>query len=106
MATNTNTKPTPATTGPYRARPGYTTAMAAALAAMPAHKPTLQVVGHLAWRTPGGKVAWHKGTTPSVVAHANALGATPGTPVPQALAMCLAKLPTHPTVAKLAKVLA
>lgn len=106
MATNTNTQPTAATSGPYRARKGFTTALVAATAAYPAHKPTLQVVGHLAWRTPGGKVAWHKGTTPSVVAHANHLGCTPGTTVPAALALCLAALPTGPATTALAKVLA
>lgn len=103
MATNTNTN-TKAT--PYRARPNFAQALAAAKQALPAHGPTLQVVAHLAWRTPAGRVGWHKGTTPSVVAHANALGVAPGTPVPQALATCLATLPKHNTVAALAKVLA
>ena len=103
--TNTNTKPT-AASGPYRARKGYAAALAACQQAHPAHRPTLQVVGHLAWRTPGGKVAWHKGTTHSVVAHATALGCAPGTPVPAALATCLAALPTSPSTAALAKVLA
>ena len=106
MATNTKPQPTPAaTSGPYRARPGFAVALAACQQAHPAHRPTMQVVGHLAWRTPGGKVAWHKGTTPSVVAHATALGATPGTPVPAALATCLAALPASPTTTALAKVL-
>ena len=103
MAT-TPTQPKASTA--YRARPNYTTALAAAKAANPGHLPTYAVLAHLAWRTPAGKVAWHKGTTPSVVAHATALGCTPGTPVPAALALALAALPTGPTTVALAKVLA
>ena len=103
MATNPNPN---STRGAYRARPNYPAALAAARSAMPAHLPTLAVLAHLAWRTPAGKVAWHKGTTPSVVAHATTLGCTPGTTVPAALAKCLAALPTGPATTALGKVLA
>lgn len=103
MATNTATNQPG---GAYRARANYSTALAAARAANPGHGPTYAVVAHLAWRTPAGKVGWHKGTTPSVVAHATALGCVPGTPVPAAMALALAALPTGPTTTALAKVLA
>ncbi len=45
----------------------------------------LQLVGHLAYKTPGGSVGWTKGTTPTVIATAIDAGADVGLPLPEAL---------------------
>lgn len=102
MASNTNTAagtaatPTAAATGPYRNHTAWATAHAAAVQAHranPTAKAALQVATHLAWRAPGGSVAWHKGTNAAMVAHAATLGITPGTPVHKGMAAVVAALP-------------
>lgn len=48
-------------------------------------KPYAQLLRHLAWKTPGGSVAWTKGTTAEVPATAESLGIKVGTAIPQAM---------------------
>lgn len=45
----------------------------------------LQLITHLAWKTPGGSVGWAKGTTATVVAYADDLAVPTGTPIPEAM---------------------
>ena len=100
------TAPAPAPAGPYRAEPGWHAAHAAAVGAMrgnAAARATLGVATHLAWRAPGGTVAWHKGTNAAMLAHAATLGVAPGMPVHEAMAAVVAALPDHEAVTALAK---
>lgn len=45
----------------------------------------LQLITHLAWKTPGGTVGWAKGTTANVVAYADDIAVPAGTPIPEAM---------------------
>ena len=45
----------------------------------------LQLITHLAWKTPGGSVGWAKGTTANVVAYADDIAVPSGTPIPDAM---------------------
>jgi hypothetical protein len=49
----------------------------------------LQLITHLAWKTPGGAVGWAKGTTPQVIAYADDIAVPSGTPIPEAMAAAL-----------------
>ena len=94
QAKATQAKATPAkaaqahTTGPYRGAPAWVAAHAAATAAAkgaPAYRAALQVVTHLAWRTPTGAVAWHRGTNATMLGTATEMGITTGQPVQEAM---------------------
>lgn len=101
MATTTAT-----TTTPYRTVPAWHAAHAAAVGAHrgnAAARAACTVATHLAWRTPGASVAWHKGTNAAMLAHAATLGVQVGMPVHKAMALVVASLPQHPTTAALAK---
>ena len=99
--------PAPAHSGPYRANTAWAAAHAAAKPAMRgngAATGALQVATHLAWRAPGGSVAWHQGTNATMLAHANTLGVQVGMPVHAAMALCVAALPAgNPATAALAQ---
>ena len=100
------TKPTPSTTGPYRTNPTWHAAHAAAVGAHrgnAAARAALTVATHLAWRAPGGSVAWHKGTNAAMLATAGTLGVQVGQPVHAAMALVVASLPAGPTTTALAK---
>lgn len=116
MASTTHTQPTttPATqqatskptSGPYRTQPTWHAAHAAAVGAQRGNataRAALVVATHLAWRTPGSSVAWHKRTNAAMLATAASLGVTPGQPVHAAMALVVASLPAGPTTTALAK---
>ncbi len=72
----------------------------------------LQLITHLAWKTPGGAVGWAKGTTPQVIAYADDIAVPSGTPIPEAMAAALSAAdkaatdkPQKDAVAVLAKVI-
>ena len=50
----------------------------------------LQLITHLAWKTPGGSVGWAKGTTANVIAFADDIAVPSGTPIPDAMDAALA----------------
>ena len=99
--------PAPAPSGPYRANAAWAAAHAAAKPALrgnAAALAALQVATHLAWRAPGGAVAWHAGTNATMLANAATLGVQPGQPVHAAMALCVAALPQgHPATVALAQ---
>ena len=76
-------------------------------------KSALQLITHLTWKTPGGKVGWVDGTTPAVVEYAADLAIADGTPIPEALETALgvaekaaaADKPQKDAVAVLAKII-
>jgi hypothetical protein len=81
-----------ARTSVYRTREDYLAAMGAArglTTGNPAYGTAVKVLTHLAWKGPKGAVGWHKGTNADVVANAAAMGATPGTPLPEAMTRVL-----------------
>lgn len=90
----------------YRATPDWHAAHAAAVGA---HRGTataraaLTVATHLAWRTPTGSVAWHKGTNAAMLATAEALGIEVGMPVHEAMDLVIKALPAHDATKALAK---
>lgn len=49
----------------------------------------LQLITHLAWKTPGSTVGWAKGTTANVVAYADDIAVPSGTPIPVAMEAAL-----------------
>ena len=49
----------------------------------------IQLITHLAWKTPSSSVGWSKGTTPNVIAYANDLAVPVGTPITDAMAVAL-----------------
>jgi hypothetical protein len=72
----------------------------------------LQLITHLAWKSPAGKVGWAEGTTASVMAYADDIAVPEGTAIPEALAAALsaadkgaADKPQKDAVAVLAKVI-
>lgn len=72
----------------------------------------VQLITHLAWKTPGGSVGWAKGTTASVMAYAEEILVPTGTPIPEAMSAALsaatkaaADKPQKDAVAVLAKVI-
>jgi len=76
-------------------------------------KSALQLITHLTWKTPGGKVGWVDGTTPAVVEYAADLAIADGTPIPEALESALvvaekaaaSEKPQKDAVAVLAKII-
>lgn len=76
-------------------------------------KSALQLITHLTWKTPGGKVGWVDGTTPAVVEYATDLAIADGTPIPEALEAALGEAekasasdkPQKDAVAVLAKII-
>ena len=96
MARTTTTKKAatqPRTDGPaYRSTAAWQAAHGTAKGVAkgaPQYAAALQVATHLAWRGPAGAVAWHKGTNPTMVANAAAMGVEPGQPVHEAMAAVL-----------------
>lgn len=86
------TAPAPARTSVYRTREDFVAAHGAAHGLRignPAYTAAIQVLTHLAWRGPKGAVAWTKGTNANMVANATAMGATVGTPMPEAMLKAL-----------------
>jgi len=82
--------------GPYRTDDAWTLAHGTAVAAYrkdPVARATMTVLTHLAWRAPAATVAWHKGTSATMTAHAATLGVEPGMPVADAVALAVASLP-------------
>ena len=78
-----------ARTSVYRTREDFIAAHGAAQGLRtgnPAFAAAVQVLTHLSWRGPKGSVAWSKGTNANMVANAAEMGATPGTPMPTAVA--------------------
>ena len=51
----------------------------------PALRSLVQLITHLAWKTPNGAVGWSKGTTADVISTADDLAIGTGTPLPQAM---------------------
>jgi hypothetical protein len=49
----------------------------------------LQLITHLAWKTPGGKVGWANNTTQAVIDYAEDLAVPEGTAIPEALTAAL-----------------
>lgn len=78
-----------ARTSVYRTREDFLAAIGAAkglTTGNPAYGSAVRVLVHLSWKGPKASVAWHKGTNADVVANAADMGATPGTPLPTAIA--------------------
>jgi len=50
----------------------------------------LQLITHLAWRSPDDTVGWHERTTPSVMAYAEEISLPEGTALPDAMSAALA----------------
>ena len=76
-------------TSVYRTREDFLAALGQAqglTSGAPAFKAAVRVLVHLSWKGPKGSVGWHKGTNADVVAVAKEMGATPGTPLPTAIA--------------------
>jgi hypothetical protein len=100
------TKPAaPVAAGPYRTNDAWTLAHGTAVAAYrkdPVARATMTVLTHLAWRAPAATVAWHKGTSPTMVAHAATLGVDTGVRVADAVALAVASLPDNDAKAPLA----
>ena len=51
----------------------------------PVLRSLVQLITHLAWKTPNGAVGWSKGTTADVISTADDLAIGTGTPLPQAM---------------------
>jgi len=105
MTTKAKTAPKAPAVGPYRNDAAWHAAHAASVGANradPTHRATTTVLTHLGWRAPGSAVAWHKGTNPAMLAHADTLGVTVGQPVHEAVAACVAALPDSETTTALA----
>ena len=76
----------------YREVEDFTPALKAAKAAAKGNADltaSLQLITHLAWKSPGGSVSWAKGTTPQVIAYADDIAVPEGTKIPDALAAAL-----------------
>lgn len=72
----------------------------------------IQLIRHLAWKTPGGVVGWSEGTTENVIAYAEEILVPEGTAIPEALKVALSLAekaaedkPQKDAVAVLAKVI-
>lgn len=99
----------------YREAADFTPALKAAKSAAKGNVDltnALQLVTHLAWKTPGGVVGWAAGTTENVKAYADDVAVPEGTPIPEALAVALgnaekaaSEQPQKDAVAVLAKVI-
>ncbi len=100
----------------YREAADFKEALAAARSAAKDNaelKSAVQLITHLTWKTPGGKVGWVDGTTPAVVDYATDLTIAEGMPIPEALETVLgvaekaaaAEKPQKDAVAVLAKII-
>ena len=99
----------------YREAVDFTDALKAAKAAAKGNSDLvapLQLITHLAWKTPGGKVGWADKTTQAVVDYANEVLIVEDTPIPEALNAALglaekaaADKPQKDAVAVLSKVI-
>lgn len=86
---SSSSQATEARTSVYRTREDFLAALGAAkglTSGAPAYGSAVRVLVHLSWKGPKGSVGWHKGTNADVVANAASMGATPGTPMPTAIA--------------------
>lgn len=99
----------------YREVPEFTPALKAAKSLAKGNTDLtqpLQLITHLAWKTPGGTVGWAKGTTETVKAYADDIAVPAGTPIPEAMDAALsaaekgaADQPQKDAVAVLSKVI-
>ena len=99
----------------YRDSKDFLPALSAATTAAKGSKDLLsplQLIRHLAWKTPGGSVGWSNGTTPTVIEYANDIAVPPGTAIPEAMDAALSHAvkaatdkPQQDSVAVLAKVI-
>lgn len=99
----------------YRDGKDFLPALSAATTAAKGNKDLLsplQLIRHLAWKTPGGSVGWSNGTTPTVIEYANDIAVPVGTAIPEALDAALSHAakaatdkPQQDSVAVLAKVI-
>lgn len=99
----------------YRDGKDFLPALSAATTAAKGNKDLLsplQLIRHLAWKTPGGSVGWSNGTTPTVIEYANDIAVPAGTAIPEALDAALSHAakaatdkPQQDSVAVLAKVI-
>ena len=87
------TEPTPEVTKKvYRDNPDFGPALKSAKSLSRGNIPlgqAIQLITHLAWKTPSSSVGWSKGTTPNVIAYANDLAVPVGTPIADAMAVAL-----------------
>ena len=89
------TEPTPevkVTKKVYRDNPDFGPALKSAKSLSRGNIPlgqAIQLITHLAWKTPSSSVGWSKGTTPNVIAYANDLAVPVGTPITDAMAVAL-----------------
>lgn len=83
--------PAPKSSRTYRDVDGFMDLMKATrkVCKDPEFKAPLQLITHLAWKTPGGSVGWSKGTTESVMDYADDVLAGPGTAIPAAMDIAL-----------------
>ena len=76
----------------YRDNPDFGPALKSAKSLSRGNIPlgqAIQLITHLAWKTPSSSVGWSKGTTPNVIAYANDLAVPVGTPIADAMAVAL-----------------
>ena len=99
-ATEPTPEPTPEATEPtpevtkkvYRDNPDFGPALKSAKSLSRGNIPlgqAIQLITHLAWKTPSSSVGWSKGTTPNVIAYADDLAVPVGTPIADAMAVAL-----------------
>lgn len=80
------------TKSPYRSAPEFLPSLKSAKSLSkgnPELSAALQLITHLAWKTPSGAVGWTDGTTASVVSYADDLAVPVGTAIPKALEAAL-----------------
>lgn len=81
--------------GPYREAEGFKEALEAlrsltkAEDSRPAMGSAVQLITHLAWRSPDNTVSWHRTTPQGVVDYADFLAVGPGTPIREAIKVAL-----------------
>lgn len=75
----------------YRAAEGFNEAAKSlrSLSKGTSLKPLVQLITHLAWKTPRGSVGWTKGTTAEVIDTADDLAIGTGTPINEAMETAL-----------------
>ena len=87
------TEPTPEVTKKvYRDNPDFGPALKSAKSLSRGNIPlgqAIQLITHLAWKTPSASVGWSKGTTPNVIAYADDLAVPVGTPIADAMSVAL-----------------
>ena len=88
----TEAKPEAPKAKAYRELPDYTPALKAARSLSkgnPELSQPLQLITHLAWKTPTSTVGWSKGTTANVIAYADDIAVPVGTPISEAMQAAL-----------------